>query len=251
MNTAQELFSKTLVYHLYQEVALRYHFKYVLPKINEITLEGLRLDVSQLSTKIRNRLLSGAYEQFEKEMCRAYLKPTDAVVELGAAIGFIGLICQKEIGIRNYASFEANPKTTEILKRNYELNGVRPNVYNLALGAAEGEVDLEIGTDFWENSIVEKQNKSEGRHTVRVECGTMETLLARCGVMPNVLIVDIEGAEQFIEFNALPPTVNKVIMELHPGVIGQAAVYDIVGALVNRGFRVAREQNQTFAFLRK
>jgi hypothetical protein len=34
-------------------------------------------------------------------------------------------------------------------------------------------------------------------------------------------------------------------------VIGQAAVYDIVAALVNRGFRVAREQNQTFAFLRK
>ena len=40
-------------------------------------------------------------------------------------------------------------------------------------------------------------------------------------------------------------------MEIHPGVIGQAAAYDIVGALVTRGFRVAREQNQTFAFMRK
>jgi hypothetical protein len=70
-------------------------------------------------------------------------------------------------------------------------------------------------------------------------------------VTPNVLIIDIEGAEQFIDFNALPSTVNKVIMELHPGVIGQAAVYDIVAALINRGFRVAREQNETFAFLRK
>jgi FkbM family methyltransferase len=250
MNIAQELFSKTLVYHLYQEVALRYHFKYVLPKINEIALDGLRFDVSQLSPKIRNRLLSGAYEKFEKEMCRAYLKPSDAVVELGGAIGFIGLICQKELGIRNYASFEANPKTTEILKRNYELNGLRAKVFNLALGAADGEVDLEIGSDFWENSIVANE-KAEGRHVVRVECGTLDTLLARCGVMPNVLIIDIEGAESFIDFNALPPTVNKVIMELHPGVIGQAAAYDIVGALVNRGFRVAREENQTFAFLRK
>jgi FkbM family methyltransferase len=247
---ARELFSKTLVYHLYQEVALRYHFKYVLPKIQEITLEGLKFDVSELSPKIRNRLLSGAYEEYEKKMCRDFLNPNDVVVELGAAIGFIGLLCQKELGIKNYASFEANPRTMEILKRNYALNGVKPNVYNMALGCSDGQVDLEIGSDFWENSIV-TANPDKGCKTVRVDCGTLDTLLMKCGLMPNVLIIDIEGAETYIDFTALPPTVNKVIMEIHPGVIGQAAAYDIVGALVNRGFRVAREQNETFAFLRK
>jgi FkbM family methyltransferase len=250
MNAAQGLFSKTLVYHLYQEVALRYHFKYVLPKLTEITLEGLRFDVSQLSPKIRNRLLSGAYEEYEKQMCRDFLTPSDSVMEVGAAIGFIGLLCQKQLGIKNYACFEANPKTTEILKRNYDLNGMKPNVHNLALGCSDGFVDLEIGTDFWENSIV-TADASRGRKTVRVECGTFDTLLKRCGLVPNVLIIDIEGAEQFIDFNTLPATVNKVIMEIHPGVIGQAASYEIVAALINRGFRVAREQNQTFAFLRK
>ena len=86
---------------------------------------------------------------------------------------------------------------------------------------------------------------------MRVECGSFDTLMKRCGLVPNVLIVDIEGAEQFIDFNSLPSTINKVIMEIHPGVIGQAAAYEIVAALINRGFRVAREQNQTFAFLRK
>ncbi len=250
MNIAREWMTKTLMYHLYQEVALRYHFKYVLPKITEIELEGVKLDVSQLSPKVRNRLLSGAYEAGEKGMCRDFLRPSDSIVELGGAIGFIGLLCQKELGIRNYAVFEANPKTTEILRRNHQLNGVKPNVWNVALGASDGEVDLEIGSDFWENTIV-ASDKAPGRHTVRVECGTLETLLRKCGVRPNVLIIDIEGAEQFIDFGALPPEVNKVIMEIHPGVIGQAAAYDIVGALLNRGFRVAREESQTFAFLRK
>ena len=250
MNIARDLFTKTLVYHLYQEASHRYHWKYVLPKIQEIELEGLKFDVSELSPKIRNRLLSGAYEAYEKAMCRDFLNKNDSVIELGAAIGFIGMICQKQIGITNYASFEANPKTAAILKRNYELNGLKPNVWVMALGCSDGEVDLEIGTDFWENSIVTADPK-KGSHTVRVGCGTMETLMNKCGVTPNVLIIDIEGAEQFIDFNALPQTVNKVIMELHPGVIGQAAVYDIVAALVNRGFRVAREQNETFAFLRK
>src|SRR6185503_12097866 len=106
------LFQKTLVYHLWQEFLVRYRFKYVLPKIQEITLEGLKFDVSELSPKIRNRLLSGAYEEYEKKMCRDFLNPNDTVVELGAAIGFIGLLCQKELGIKNYASFEANPRTT-------------------------------------------------------------------------------------------------------------------------------------------
>ena len=109
---------------------------------------------------------------------------------------------------------------------------------------------MEIGTDFWENSIVNKQ-PSAGAHTVRVDCTTLEGLIKRCGFTPNVLIVDIEGAEQFIDFANLPASINKVIIELHPGVIGQATSYDIVAALVQRGFRVAREENDTFAFIRK
>ena len=75
MLATKALFEKTLVHHLLQEFQLRYRFKYVLPKIQEITLEGLRFDVSGLSTKIRNRLLSGAYESHEKKMCCDYLSP--------------------------------------------------------------------------------------------------------------------------------------------------------------------------------
>src|SRR5689334_8410587 len=129
----KSLFEKTLLYHLVQEFQLRYRFKYVLPKIREIELEGLRFDVSGLSTKVRNRLLSGAYESHEKEMCFDFLTPHDSVLEIGGAIGFIGLICQKKIGIKKYSSVEANPRTCKILRHNYELNGLEPHVWNMAL----------------------------------------------------------------------------------------------------------------------
>jgi len=98
MLTAQNLIQKTLVYHLAEEFKLRYRFKYVLPKIKEITLEDLRMDVSSLSPKIRNRLLSGAYEAHEKKMCFDFLNAHDSVIEVGGAIGFIGLLCQKKSG---------------------------------------------------------------------------------------------------------------------------------------------------------
>lgn len=251
MQTAKNLFEKTFVHYLFQEFQLRYRFKYVLPKIQEVTLEGLRFDVSALSTKIRNRLLSGAYEAHEKVMCFDFLSSNDSVLEIGGAIGFIGLVCQKKIGIKNYSCFEANPRTFEILKRNYELNGVQPRVWNMALAHADGFVDLEIGSDFWENSICYDNQNNSGVKTVRVPAGTLPTLFALASHPVNTLIIDIEGAEQFIAWNQIPEQVSKIIIELHPKVIGQEVTYNIVASLIGLGFRVAREESDTFVFLRK
>ncbi|MDX1952009.1 MAG: FkbM family methyltransferase [Verrucomicrobiota bacterium] len=251
MTIAKHLFSKTLLYYLAQEFWLHYTFKFVLPRVNEITLDGLRLDVSSLSPKIRNRLRNGLYEIHEKEMCRQYLSSKDAVLEIGGAIGYIGLYCQKHLGITEYACFEANPRTTEILKRNYTLNNLRPNVWNMALAQSDGEVELEVGSDFWENSIVYKKNPERGCKTVKVSAGSLETLMRVAGIKPNVLIVDIEGAEQFIDFKAIPEEINKIIIELHPAVIGQEATYNIVSDLIQKGFKVAREDSDTFIFIRK
>jgi FkbM family methyltransferase len=184
-------------------------------------------------------------------MCFDYLSSDDSVLEIGGAIGFIGLICQKKLGIQKYASFEANPKTFEILKRNYELNGVAPRVWNMALANHDGHVDLEVGSDFWENSICYDSACKDGVKTVRVPAGTLETLLGLVGEKVNTLIIDIEGAEQFIDFRRIPEEISKIIIELHPGVMGQELMYNIVATLVGLGFRVAREENDTFVFLRK
>ena len=251
MLSAKSLFEKTLLHHLIEELTVRYRFKYVLPKIQEITLEGLRLDVSGLSPKIRNRLLSGMYEAHEKKMCLDFLDANDSVLEIGGAIGFIGLICQKKIGIQNYFSFEANPRTYQILMRNCELNGVKPHVWNRALGHADGEVELEVGGDFWENSICYENHGKDGVKTVRVPAGTLQTLLRRVEQKINVLIIDIEGAEQFIDFQQIPPEVRKVIIELHPQVIGPEVTYNLVANFIALGFRVARQEQDTFVFLRK
>lgn len=251
MLAVKPLFQKTLVHHLIQEFQLRYRFKYVLPRIQEITLEGMKFDVSGLSTKIRNRLLSGAYEAHEKQMCCDFLNPNDSVLEVGGAIGFIGLLCQKKLGIKTYSCFEANPRTFEMLKKNCELNGIEPRVWNMALAHADGHVDLEVGSDFWENSICYDSASKDGVKTVRVPCGTLQSLLQTAGHPVNVLIVDIEGAEQFIDFRQVPEQISKIIIELHPKVIGQEVTYNIVGTLISLGFRVAREECDTFVFLRK
>jgi FkbM family methyltransferase len=250
MNNLKSILSKTLLGQLWQAFWIRYYFKFVLPRVKEINLEGVRLDVSTLPLKIRNRLMNAGYETQEKNMCRDFLTADDSVLEIGAAIGFIGLFCQKMLGIRNYVLFEANPRTFHLLKKNYELNGLKPMAWNVALAEMEGRVELNVGTDFWENSIVPSGDDQKGRKTMDVPAAPLGVLLKKAEHTVNVLIIDVEGAEQFIDWDEIPREINKIIIELHPRLLGAEKTYNLISALIVKGFVVAREDSGTFVFLR-
>jgi FkbM family methyltransferase len=251
MSRPSPLYSKTLLFHLWEEFQIRYRFKYVLPKKTEMVLDGIRLDLTPLSLKVRNRLLLGLYEAQEKQMVQEFLAPDDAVIEIGGAIGFIGLLCQKKLGIEHYYSFEANPRTVEILKRNYALNDLTPAVWNLALAPQDGSVELDVGSDFWEHSIVPARREGHEPEIVKVPGACLATLMKAPGRPVNVLIIDVEGAEQYIDAADIPSAVNKIIIELHPEALGAEKMYDFIAGIIRRGFYVAREENGTFVFLQR
>ena len=241
------LLERSLNYYVWDDFRTRWKFKFTLPKIRELTLEGVKLDVSALSPLMKNNLLLGRYEVQERILAQAFLTRDDTVLEVGGAIGFIGLFCQTRLGITRYTTVEANPNTVELLKKNYALNGRTPVVWNLALAAEDGEVTLNIGTEFWENSLV---TGAQSGRSVKIPAASLATLVRRLDYAPTALIVDIEGAEQFVDFKQTPASVKKIIMELHPAFIGHAKTYRIVADLVNLGFRVEREEAGTFLFLR-
>jgi FkbM family methyltransferase len=227
-----------------QAVQAQWRFRFVLPSIREVNLQGVRLDVRDISLIMRNRLLNGRYEVTERQMAEQFLAPTDAVLEIGGAIGFLGIYCQKRLGILRYATVEANPKTACILRNNYALNDLEPILFNVALADHDGEVDLCIGGEFVENSIC----SSDLTARCRTKALCFESLLKRLCFPVNALMVDIEGAEKFINWRSLPTTVEKVIMELHPSIIGVPETYRIVTDLVNQGFTVESEVEKIFFF---
>lgn len=241
------LWQYTLIHHLWTDFRTRWRFKFTLPKVREAVLEGVRLGIAALSPIMKNNILEGRYEVQERTLAQEYLKPSDAVLEVGGAIGFIGLFCQVQLGITQYTTVEANPNTVELLKKNYAINGRTPSVWNVALAAADGEVTLNIGTEFWENSLVTGANSGK---SVRVPACSLTTLVQRLAYVPTALIIDIEGAEQFVDFAQVPASVKKIIMELHPAFIGYPKTHRIIADLVNLGFRVERELAGTYLFLR-
>ena len=229
---------------LFELIQAYWRFKFVLPSIQEATLHGLRLDMSDLSLVMRNRLLNGRYEVPERRMAEKFLLPSDSVLEIGGAIGFLGLYCQKRLGITRWATVEANPRTGDILRRNYALNGLEPLLFNVALADHDGEVDLDVSGEFVENSIC----SADSPERCRTKALCFESILKRLCFPVNVLVVDIEGAEKFITWRSLPQTVNKVIMELHPAIIGISDTYRIIADLINQGFKVEAEDMETFYF---
>jgi len=241
------LFERTLLFQLWEDFRTRWKFKFTLPRVRTVTLEGVQLDVSALSPVMKNNLLLGRYEVQERTLAQQFLTRDDTVLEVGGAIGFIGLFCQTRLGITRYTTVEANPNTVELLKRNYALNGREAVVWNLALAGQDGEVTLNIGNEFWENSLV---TGASGGRSVRVPAASLASLVRRLDYAPTALIIDIEGAEQFVDFRQVPASVHKIIIELHPMFIGHARTYQIVASLVNLGFQVEREEGGTFLFLR-
>ncbi|MBB5032214.1 FkbM family methyltransferase [Prosthecobacter vanneervenii] len=232
---------------LWQNFRLRWYFKFTLPAKTRATLHGVELDISMLSSIMKNNILEGRYEFQECRLARRCLNSNDVVLELGGAIGFIGLFCRKVIGVRHHLTVEANPATIEILQRNYRLNSMTPEVVHAAAAAADGEISLDVGGEFWENSIVSRQ---EGGKKIQVPSRSLHSLSALLPEKPTVLICDIEGAETHLDFSQLPSTVTRMIIELHPSMVGEAAVNDLVEKFHNLGFRTETVEENTWLFVR-
>lgn len=244
----KEAWQHSLLNHVCARLRLHWQYQVTLPRLQRLTLAGITLDVSRHSRVMKKIIRDGAYEAQERRLAERYLDTRDSVLELGGAIGFLGLFCRKKFGITRYVTVEANPATADILRENYRLNQCVPELWNLAVAPSDGTVSLDVSGEFWANAILE--HEAQKGSFVTVPALTMESLLARLDFTPTTLIVDVEGAEQWISFRTLPTGITKVLIELHPRLIGPTKTFQIVADLVYSGFRVAEESEHTFMFMR-
>jgi FkbM family methyltransferase len=223
------------------------------PGMRHIVVDGVTLDVTPLSVQMREYIAYGKYEAAECDLCRRYLTPTDRVLELGGGIGFMGLFCQRQLGLTDYFTVEANPHTLKLLESNYALNGLTPKTLNAAVARENGAVQFEAGEEFWKDALQSKAQRpgsSQSRKTITAEGMTLETIFSQTPFAPTALVVDVEGAEAEFAWEHLPATVEKIVIELHPKIVGITSFHRTVAAIQNRGFQVAAVIRDVFCFLK-
>ena len=204
-----------------------------LERLSTMEVAGIRLDVAGIDLALKKYLEHGKYEEAEIAACKQYVRSNDAVLEIGSAIGFVGLYCQKNLDVRHYTSVEANPETIARLRENYRLNNLVPDVRNLALAETDGEIDFHTGPLFWADSAIAN---SETSRSVRVPSATLPTIFRSIPQPPTVLILDVEGGEIALRKTPLPPTIRLAIIELHPKTIGAEAACELITAWIQQGF---------------
>ena len=234
MNRLKFYFTQSLIGYFCRRAREKW-FPPALPA--QIDLHGIKLQLDAVPKNMQLILMSGHYEAPELKILPNLLTSEDEVLEIGAAMGVLGLFCRKNIKVKNLASVEPNPKTLTYLRRNYELNGLTPNVIEAALCDKDGPVTFYFNDYFWADSLI-LHDKAGPSKPMQVEGLSFATIAKRAGFEFNTLIIDVEGAEQYLPCSAIPAHVKKVLIEIHPDMIGNRPAFGVLEALILAGFRI-------------
>ena len=207
---------------------------YLTRRNPEVCIAGVYIPLSKhISNNVKEAMFDGGYETAELRTIAANLAPEDRILEIGTGIGLISTFCAKRVGSERVFTFEANPDLAPLIQAVYARNGVAPKLEFCVLGKGEGEAVFYIHDDFWSSSLYQR---SQGAKKVCIPRRDLNELLTQ--LRPTFLIMDIEGGESEIFEMINLEGINKIAVELHTAVIGQARVDDILNRLATEGFVV-------------
>lgn len=160
----------------------------------ELEVDGLRLGGDHIGQLYYVReLLEGGREDYFIRLLREACRPGATVLEAGAHIGYVTLQAARAVGPSGrVVSFEPNPRTLPVLRRNVEANGFgdRVEIVPAALGSAPGRVSFHV-TPAGDTSSLHAG--AIAGDSVEVEVATADASLA--GGAVDVVKLDVEGGE--------------------------------------------------------
>lgn len=228
-------FSRRIAYKIRRKLA---------PKT--ITLNGVTLtaDLADVPKSIRKQLYQKSYETQELNLISEALQPRDRVLEVGAGIGFIGIACAKICGAGNILSYEPNPAMKPVIEKNYALNGLTANLRSKVLATAPGEVEFFFDDGVLSSSLIDRQHGG----ATQVQADAISEVVE--SYAPTVLVMDVEGAEIDLLRSCNLGQIHKIIIELHPHIVGADKIEALCNFLVDNGFKVRNRYGKSYWFNR-
>ena len=203
------------------------------PKGNYSTNFGVRLPIKHpaITPPILKDIFFGVYESKEAELVRMKIAANDVVMEIGAGIGFLSTLSAKVVGSERVFAYEANPQLMDVIRHVHELNQVAPTVSNVLLGEGEGERTFWLERDYWASSLIQG---SKDATPIRVRQIDLNQEIQR--IQPSFMILDIEGGEYEFLRHARLDSIRKMVIEVHPHVLGYTRISEMLGWLFAAGF---------------
>ena len=203
------------------------------------------IDPQHAPWSVRRLLVKNAYERDERELVQQIIRAGDRILEIGAGIGVVGATAAKIVGSDQVLSYEPNHRLAETIERNYRLNGLSANVRMRAVSASGGPIE------FYPNKYILSSSQfcpSDGAIPILVESDAIGEIVRE--FRPNTLVLDAEGAEVELLSADCVDCFRKMIVELHPPIVGQGMIDDLVSNIISKGFNILASAGKTVAFVR-
>ena len=161
----------------------------------DVQVDGLRLHGDHIGQLYYVReLIELDRERTFVELLRAATPRGGAVLEAGAHIGYVTLQAARAVGPEGrVVTFEPNPRTVPLIRRNLEANGLgdRVTVIECALGEHVGRLALHISGGGDTSSL---HGSADATESVDVEVTTADARVDP-SLRVDVVKLDVEGAE--------------------------------------------------------
>ena len=201
-------------------------------------LEGYRMCVDWSHHR------SFAYGTWEPEVLRVVtstIKPGMTVVDIGAHIGYYSLLFAKLVGPSGRVfCFEPLPENFALLQGNMQLNNLcQVATFNQAIFSSNGAITLTVPDDQRNSGNGSAYIHGGGRE-VHVEAISVDAFCEEVGIRPDILKMDVEGAEYEVLMGArktISQSRPKLLIELHH-FDGNLAAHPVPDLLAGWGYEI-------------
>ena len=206
---------------------------------------ALHTGAGDLPESERGHIFKGGYEAVEAELVSAIVRPGDRVLEVGAGIGFVSILCAKLAGEGRVTSYEANPKLEPTIRANYTLNGLSPDLRMKAVTKDGTSSSFFANDNILSSSLIDRKLTAS---KITVESDPIAAAMA--DVQPDVIVMDVEGAEVDLLPAADLSGVRAMIVEVHPHIVGEAPIAAMDAALAGQGMYAKERLHRTVLYMR-
>jgi FkbM family methyltransferase len=221
-------------------------FKYKDYKFS-IPDKDLNFKSSKKPETIGQRMKLGQWESEEVTILTKYLHENDKVIELGACVGFLGVVVNDKIKNKeSHMLIEANPEMIPVIEENKKLNGSKFKIEHCIIGNPEdGERDFRISNFILGSSVFNKGGK-----IVKVPVKD----ISEYSNDYNFLIVDIEGGEYELIKNNINEIMkfDKLLIEFHPFYgFSNHDIQNSLTILKKSGFTIVEKKAHVYMMIQK
>jgi len=235
--------------------------EFVWPGLVNIDGVDIKLRGAPYSFGVKTLLRSGEYELAERMLANRILGPGMTVIEMGSSIGILTAVIAKCVGeTGTVVAVEASEELTGYSRTWLEKDGIVKVVCGYGFPVWEVPAGLVVGSF---NSDTGSLGGTVGFEITPspslvspngAEILDLQTLCERFTLVPDVLVLDIEGSESMLMLcePRIPLTVQHLLIELHPSLYagGKRDMELIVNSIRDDGFELQETIGDSHHFRR-